>query len=588
MEPELLRFTTAGSIDGGKSTLIGRLLHDSGAVPEDQLESARKASRGGLDLAFLTDGLGAEREQGLTIDVAYRYFSTPRRKFIIADAPGHEQYMRNMATGASTAELAVMVLDAREGVRPQTRRHAHIAWLFGIRRMVAAVNKMDLAGYRREVFDEIRREFGRVAEKLEGMEVHFIPVSALEGDNIVRRSERMPWFEGGSLLEYLETVPAGGFARMPALRLPVQCVIRASDGFQGYAGQIASGSVRPGEEVMVLPSGQATRVRSICAYDGGLERAFAPMPVTLCLQDPIDIGRGDMLADPARPPLAARQWRATLLWMSETPLALHHPYLLKHTSRLVCAGVTRLVSKLDIQTLEQREDAGLRLNETGTVEIETHRPLFCDLYGQNRATGSFILIDPVSNQTLAAGMIAGVGEGRGGAGQPGLTVWFTGLSAAGKTTLNHAVRERLWAMGHKVESLDADAVRQHLCRGLGFSKQDRDENIRRIGFAAELLTKKGVIALVSAISPYRAVRDEVRANIGDFVEVYVNAPLEACEQRDVKGLYKKARAGQLSGFTGIDDPYEPPLNPELECRTDRETVAESVEKVLRCLEPRLR
>jgi bifunctional enzyme CysN/CysC len=594
MESGLLRFTTAGSVDDGKSTLIGRLLHDADGVYEDQLDSVRKASSGGLDLAFITDGLRAEREQGITIDVAYRYFSTPRRKFIIADTPGHEQYTRNMATGASTAELAVILLDARKGVLPQTRRHAAIAWLLGIRRIVAVVNKMDLAGYRREVFDQIRRDFERFATRLAGCEIDFIPVSALEGDNVVRRGPRMPWFEGPSLLEYLETVSPGGSAPLDALRLPVQYVIRPRSDFRGYAGRIAAGSVRPGDQVLALPSGQTTRVRSIPTYDGELERAFAPMSVAVCLEDQIDISRGDMLVDPARPPIAARRLRATLVWMSETPLALQRPYLIKHTSQRVCAEVTRLASRLDILTLEHGEAADLRLNDIGTVELETHRPLFVDPYELNRATGSFILIDPITNQTLAAGMIAGAIAGeprqrppRSGAGQPGLTVWFTGLSAAGKSTLSQAVYERLWAMGYKVELLDGDDVRRHLSKDLGFSKQDRDDNIRRIGFVADLLTRNGVIALVSAISPYRAVRDELRARIGDFVEVWVNAPLEVCEQRDRKGLYRKARAGQLPGFTGIDDPYEPPLTPEVECRTDRENLAESVEKVLRLLETRL-
>lgn len=574
MEPELLRFTMAGGDGDGKSTLIGGLLRDSSGVHEDQLESVGGASRGG-------------REQGIPIDVAYRYFSTPRRRFIVADTPGHERYTCNMAAAASTAELAVILLDARKGVLPRTRRHAYIAWLLGIRHIVAAVNKMDLVGYGREVFDEIRREFVRFAERLPGCELHFIPVSALEGDNIVRRSRRMPWFEGGSLLDCLETVPAGRFASMTAFRLPVQYVIRPSGGFPSYAGQIASGSLRPGDEVLALPSGQITRVRSIRTYDGDLERAHAPMPVALCLEDPIDIRRGDMLADPARPPVAASQLRATLVWMSETPLALLRPYLVKHTSQRVCAEVTRLVSKLDLRTLEQGDAAGLRLNEIGTVELETHRPLFWDPYEQNRTTGAFVLIDPIGNRTFAAGMIDGAAEHnlrRPSRNRPGLTVWFTGLSAAGKTTLSQAVRERLLAMGYQAELLDGDAFRRHLSKDLGFSRQDRDENIRRIGFVAELLTRNGGIALVAAISPYRAVRDELRARIGNFVEVYVNAPLEVCEQRDLKGLYKKARAGQISGVTGIDDPYEPPLDPEVECLTGRESLAESVEKVLRRLE----
>ncbi len=583
MEPDLLRFTTAGSVDDGKSTLIGRLLHDSHAVYEDQLESVRQASHGSLDLAFLTDGLRAEREQGITIDVAYRYFSTPRRRFIIADTPGHEQYTRNMATGASTARLAVVLSDARKGVLPQTRRHACISWLLGIRRVVLAVNKMDLVDWSRERFEQIRCDFEAVARKLPGCRVDAIPVSALTGDNVVTASDTMPWFEGGSLLEYLETVsveePGSG-----TFRLPVQYVIRDGSDFRGYAGQIASGSVQPGDEVMVLPSQRTARVRSICAYGGDLERAFAPMSVNLRLDDELDIGRGDLLADPSAPPASARKLRATLVWMSETPLAVQRPYFVKHAAQRVCAEVTRAISRLDIGALEDRECSELKLNEIGTVDLETHRPLFCDPYEQNRATGSFILIDPLTNATVAAGMIRETLEAgpprANGNGQPGLTVWFTGLSGAGKSTLSRAVYERLWATGRKVELLDGDEVRRHLTRDLGFSRGDRDENIRRIGFVAEMLARNGVVALVSVISPYRAIRDEVRARTRHFVEVFVNAPLEICESRDPKGLYRKARAGEIRGFTGVDDPYEAPLEPEVECRTDRETVAESVEKVL--------
>ncbi len=593
MQPDLLRFTTAGSVDDGKSTLIGRLLYDSQTVYEDQLENVRSASRGGLDLAFLTDGLRAEREQGITIDVAYRYFSTPRRKFIIVDTPGHEQYTRNMATGASTAELAVILLDVRKGVLPQTRRHAYISWLMGIRRIVVAVNKMDLAAYNREAFEAVCREFLAFAQKLSGCDLKFIPVSALEGDNVVRRSRCMPWHEGASLLEHLETVPLDGPHRASAFRFPIQYCIRGPQEFRGYAGRILSGTVKPGDEIRVLPSGRTTSIRSISTYDGELASAIAPMSVTLCLADDVDAGRGDLLAPRAQPPEITRQFRAHLVWMSETPLAVGRPYLVKHTTQRVCAEVTQVVSRLDLATLRNRRAGELKLNDIGLVEMETHRPLAADAYNHNRGTGSFILIDPISNQTLAAGMIAGPSKparrrgGNSANGHRGLTIWFTGLSSAGKTTLSHALYERLWAMGYRVETLDGDAVRKTLCRDLGFSKADRDENIRRIGFMAELLTRNGVIVLVSVISPYREIRDEVRGRIGDFVEVYVNAPLEVCEQRDIKGLYRKVREGQFSGLSGVDDPYEPPVTPEVECNTDRETLAESVEKVLQHLTGRL-
>jgi bifunctional enzyme CysN/CysC len=592
---DLLRFTTAGSVDDGKSTLIGRLLHDTRGVYEDQLESVRKASRDsnaeGFDLSLITDGLRAEREQAITIDVAYRYFQTPRRKFIIADTPGHEQYTRNMATGASTASLAVILLDARHGVLQQSRRHAYIAALLGIRKLAVAVNKMDLVDFRRDVFERIRDEFGAVAAKLDVEPPFFVPVSARDGDNVVTRGARTPWYEGPCLLEYLETVEVGPMDGAGPLRFPVQLAIRPHLDFRGYAGQIASGSLRVGDRVLALPSGSETRVAALAGQEA------CP---TVSLADQIDISRGDMLVDPSAPPAVGREFSATLIWMAAEPLRPEVAYLLKHTTRQVCADVRSVRRVMDMRTLDFGPAAELKLNDIAEVEIETHHPIFFDPYRQNRATGSFILIDMISNRTVAAGMIVEqVGEKTGWQAEPpapprkpphrGLTVWFTGLSASGKTTLCRAVYERLTARGCRLELLDGDTVRKHLSKGLGFSREDRNENIRRIGFVAGLLTRNGVIALAAAISPYRAVRDEVRASIGDFVEVYVNAPLEVCEARDPKGLYRKARAGQLPAFTGIDDPYEPPLQPEVECRTDREPLEECTAKVLaaidRALEP---
>jgi bifunctional enzyme CysN/CysC len=368
-------------------------------------------------------------------------------------------------------------------------------------------------------------------------------------------------------------------------------VIRSQGDFRGYAGQLAAGSVKVGDEVVILPGGYVTRINSICALDGNLDSAHAPMSVTVCLDGHFDVSRGSMLAYPSDPPLAAHRINATLIWMHEKPLKVHHPYLVKHTSQKVCGQVSRLVSVFDVRTLEEHPASQLRMNEIGSVELETHRPLFFDIYEENHVTGSFLLIDPISNQTMAAGMIAGMAEQKAESTakmkQTGLTLWFTGLSSAGKTTISQGVYERLWAMGYKVEVLDGDTVRTHLCKGLGFTEADRNENVRRIGFVADLLTKNGIIAIVSAISPYRAVRDEQRTRIGSFIEIYVNAPLAVCEKRDVKGLYSKARAGLLRGFTGIDDPYEPPLNPEIECHTDHETLAESVSKVLRYMEGHL-
>jgi bifunctional enzyme CysN/CysC len=590
-ERELLRFLTAGSVDDGKSTLMGRLLHDLNAIYQDQLAAVREASSigspRGIDFSLVTDGLKAEREQGITIDVAYRYFSTPKREFIVADTPGHEQYTRNMATGASTAGAAVLLVDARKGALPQTYRHAAIAWLLGIRNFAVAVNKMDLVDFHEEDFREIEREFGRFMAKLTGSVAQFIPTCAPDGDNVAQSSSRTPWFHGPSLLEYLETVPVRPPSREEALRLPVQLVLRPPDGTRRYAGEIASGSVRCGDVVTVLPSGQSAQIGSVSVGDREVEAAAAPLSVSVSLVKEFDVSRGDMFADPVRPPAITSRVSATLLWMSAEPLAINRPYLLKHTTRYVCASVVRMAAVLDPQTLDRRAADHLAMNEFGEVEIECHHPLYCDPYAENRGTGAFILVDPIANATLAAGMIRG-GETEAAISKPpaahGLTVWFTGLSSAGKTTISRAVHEKLWAMGYKVELLDGDIVRRHLSKDLGFSKEDRDENIRRIGFMAEMLTRNGVIVLVSAISPYRAVRDEIRARIGSFVEVYVNAPLDVCEQRDLKGIYRRARAGELKMVTGVDDPYEAPDAPEIECRTGRETLAESSAKVLRAID----
>ncbi len=588
-ERDLLRFLTAGSVDDGKSTLIGRLLHDSNALYQDQLASVRKASpSASIDFSLFTDGLRAEREQGITIDVAYRYFSTPKRKFILADTPGHEQYTRNMATGASNADLAVLLTDARKGLLPQTHRHAAIAWLLGIRSFAVAVNKMDLVGFDEAIFAKIEEDFRLFAEKLGRLDLFFVPTCSLDGDNIVRPSDRTRWYRGPALLEFLESVPLPSRDHQH-LRFPVQNVLRADHQPRRYAGQISSGVIRAGAPVIVMPSLRATRVSSVRIGDRELESAAPPLSVTVALEDELDLGRGDMLADPESAPSVSRRVRAILLWMSERPLEIGKPYLIKHTTRQVCASVTRLNAVLDPATLDRRAASTLALNEFGECEIECHQPLYFDPYAENRLTGGFILIDPIGNGTLAAGMILSAAETsaatlKSGAG---LTVWFTGLSSAGKSTIGKAVFEKLWARGYKVEWLDGDAVRQNLSKGLGFNKEDRDENVRRIGFVAELLTRNGVVALVSLISPYRAVREEVKRRIGNFLEVYVHAPLEICEQRDVKGLYRRARAGEIPAMTGIDDPYEPPLAPDLECRTDRETAAESVAKVIEAIEKRL-
>ncbi len=640
---DLLRFLTCGSVDDGKSTLIGRLLHDTHSIYEDQFASLRPASTGTLggsiDFSLVTDGLRAEREQGITIDVAYRSFSTPRRKFIIADTPGHEQYTRNMATGASTASLAIVLIDARKGVLPQTRRHTVIAWLLGIRNFALAINKMDLVDFDEQVFRRIASDFDAFSAELvsslrnswnkkrgqttlstaasargkrnipAGTEqsVPFFysknfgdwtlgsvktvafPVCSIDGDNIVTRSGRMPWFDGPPLLEYLEPLPVETSRDSEPLRFPVQYVLRSTTEARRYAGAVASGTLRKGDRIVVLPSGLTTGVASIRIGDREIESAAAPLSVSVALEDELDIGRGDLFAAEAHRPIVSRRCRATLLWMDEKPLEVGRPYLIKHTTRQVCASVLSVKSVLDPATLRHQPADQLAFNQFGEIEMETHQPLYCDPYSVDRTTGAFILIDPIGNGTLGAGMISTAdSEGpKEPAAGIGLTVWFTGLSSAGKSTIGQAVYEKLWATGHKVELLDGDVVRQSLNRGLGFSKDDRDENVRRIGFVADLLTRNGVIVLVSAISPYRSIRGEMREKIGSFLEVFVNAPLGVCEQRDLKGIYRRARAGELHGVTGVDDPYEPPLHPDIECRTDLETPAESAARVLAAIVARM-
>ena len=599
---DLLRFSTAGSIDDGKSTLIGRLLHDSKNVYEDTLAALRKASRDTssaekIDLALLTDGLRAEREQGITIDVAYRYFSTPKRKYIIADTPGHEQYTRNMATGASTANLSLILIDARHGVLPQTRRHAFIASLLGVPHLVVVVNKMDLVSYDRAVFEAIREDFAAFAAKLQNVDIRFLPVSALRGDNVVARSKRMPWYGGESLLELLDGIYIGSDRNLVDFRFPVQYVIRPDLRFRGYAGAVASGVVRKGDEVLALPSMRTSRVKSIATYDGDLDEAFPPMSVCLTLEDEIDLSRGEMLVHRHNLPRSERRFEAMVVWMGDKPLDPSVPYFLKHTTRLTRARVDQVRYKVDVNTLHRKPAEALALNEIGRVVFTSSLPLFSDPYTKNRATGSFILIDPIANTTVGAGMIidrepaaqlparmpgSGAKAGRGAPagrtpalvsakervaryGQKAATVWLTGLAGCGKTEIAYALEKKLFESGAKCVVLEGENVRHGLSRELDFSAEGLTEHLRRVAETARMLNDSGLIVLCAFVSPTASVRAQAAAIVGKsrFLEVHVDAPVAWCEERDTTGLYRKARRGEVRNLAGVDIPYDAPVRPAL-------------------------
>ncbi|MBJ9756210.1 sulfate adenylyltransferase subunit CysN [Burkholderia cepacia] len=593
---DLLRFITCGSVDDGKSTLIGRLLYESNMLFDDQLtqleaDSKKVGTQGGeLDFALLVDGLSAEREQGITIDVAYRFFATARRKFIVADTPGHEQYTRNMITGASTADLAVILIDARKGVLTQTRRHSHLVALIGIRRVVLAINKMDLVDYDRAVFERIDADYRAFATELGLAEIVSIPMSALRGDNVIVPGTRMPWYAGPTLMQHLDTLPlAARVTRDEPFRLPVQWVNRPHLNFRGYAGSIASGEIRVGERVRVLPSGKESRVASVITQRGESDIARAGDAVTLTLADEIDISRGDMIARADAPPEVADQFEATLVWMHDAPLLPGRPYLVKLGTQTVGATCATPKYKVDVNTREHLAARTLALNEIGVCNLSFDRPVAFDPYDRNRHTGGFIVIDRFTNDTVGAGMLhfalrrahnvhwQAVDVDRAArAAQKAQTpriVWLTGLSGAGKSMIANLVEKRLHALGKHTYLLDGDNVRHGLNRDLGFTEADRVENIRRVAEVARLMLDAGLITLVSFISPFRSEREMARALAGpdEFVEVFVDTPLAVAEERDPKGLYKKARRGELKHFTGIDSPYEPPVRPEL--RVD--TVAES-------------
>ncbi|MCR6625065.1 MAG: sulfate adenylyltransferase subunit CysN [Pseudoxanthomonas sp.] len=583
----LLRFITCGSVDDGKSTLIGRLLHDSKRLFDDQLAALEKDSRKHgtqgerIDYALLLDGLAAEREQGITIDVAYRYFDTDQRKFIVADCPGHEQYTRNMATGASTADLAVVLVDARKGLLTQTHRHSYIVSLLGIRHVVLAVNKMDLVDFDEAVFERIAADYRALAQRLGIAEVTCIPLSALEGDNLSSRSVRTPWYAGPALLEHLEQVRVDVQEGDGGLRLPVQWVNRPHQNFRGYAGTIAAGKVKPGNEVIVLPSARRSRVAQVLGADGEVASASVGQAVTLTLTDEIDISRGDVIAAGGDPPEVADQFAAHVLWMSDAPLLPGRPYWLKIGARTVAATVTEIKHRIDVNTQEHLAAKRLELNEVGYCNLSLDEPIAFEAYARNRALGGFILIDRYDNATAGAGTLDFALRRAGNVhwqhvdvdraararqkGQAPKVLWFTGLSGAGKSTIANLVDKRLHALGYHSFLLDGDNVRHGLNRDLGFTDEDRVENIRRVAEVAKLMTDAGLIVLVSFISPFRAERQMARERFadGEFIEVFVDVPLALAEARDVKGLYRKARAGLIPNFTGIDSPYEVPEHPDV-------------------------
>jgi bifunctional enzyme CysN/CysC len=624
LDMDLLRFSTAGSVDDGKSTLIGRLLYDTKSIFQDQLDAVQRASRrrgeAYVNLALLTDGLRAEREQNITIDVAYRYFATPKRKFIIADTPGHVQYTRNMVTGASTSELAIVLIDARKGVLTQSKRHGFLSSLLRIPHIVVAVNKMDLVDYRQDIYDEIVGEYRTFAEKLEIPNLTFIPISALVGDNVVTKGERMPWYDGATLLHHLETVNIGASRNLIDFRFPVQYVIRPHQDFRGFAGRVASGTLQPGEEVVVLPSGHGSRIRSIETADGSVDEAAAGDSVVLTIEDEIDISRGDMVVRKMNLPVVSQKFEALVCWMSETTLDAAVPYILLHTTRQTRAFVERLVYRIDVDTLHREEVRTLGLNDIGRVQLATAAPIFYDAYRQNHATGSFILVDPNTNVTVGAGMIRGEvrtvealfpdsaqqavpatspnvfwdewniarseREARNGHGAA--VVWLTGLSGAGKTTIAREVERRLFAAGCQTMLLDGDQIRHGLCGDLGFDAADRTENIRRAGEVARLFFEQGSIVLCTFVSPFREDRERTRHLLpdGSFLEVHVHCPLDEVKRRDPKGLYARAAAGKIKHMTGISSAYEAPEAPELRLDTGESTIEASVEAIVAALRER--
>ena len=607
----LLRFITCGSVDDGKSTLIGRLLYESKMLFEDQLAAVEADSRkfgtqgDQIDFALLVDGLAAEREQGITIDVAYRFFSTDKRKFIVADTPGHEQYTRNMVTGASTADVAILMVDARKGILTQTRRHSYLTSLIGIRHIVVAINKMDLVDYGEKTFRKIVEDYEVFARQIGLKNVSFIPLSAFKGDNMIERSANMPWYHGSTLMGYLETVEIDEARQQKTpFRLPVQWVNRPNLDFRGFSGTIAGGKVQVGDRIRALPSGKESTVARIVTFDGDLPQAVAGQSVTLTLTDEIDISRGDVLSEALAPAGVADQFETTIVWMHDEPLFPGRPYLMKIGAKTVTATVTEIKYQVNVNTMEHIAAKQLEFNGIGVCNISLDRAIAFDPYAEDHDTGGFILIDRLSNNTVGAGLVhfalrrsqnihmqhVDVDKAARSLqkGQKPAVLWLTGLSGAGKSTIANLVEKRLFAAGHHTYLLDGDNVRHGLNKDLGFTEVDRVENIRRVAEVARLMVDAGLLVITAFISPFRAERQLARSLMaeGEFIEVFVDTPLDVAEQRDVKGLYRKARKGELKNFTGIDSPYERPTAPELVLVTTSMTADQAAEQVIELLRDR--
>jgi bifunctional enzyme CysN/CysC len=617
---ELLRFITCGSVDDGKSTLIGRLLYESKMIYEDQLASIRKdtarygTTGGEIDLALLTDGLEDERQQGITIDVAYRYFSTDKRKFIIADTPGHEQYTRNMATGASTADLAIILIDARRGVLAQTKRHSFIVSLLGIKHVVVAINKMDLVDYSQEVFEQIQRDYRDFSARLDLPDVHFLPISALKGDNVVKLSEQTPWYQGSPLMHLLETVYIGSDRNLEDFRFPVQFVNRPNLDFRGFCGTVASGIIRVGDEVMALPSRKTSKVKEIVTFDGNVEEAFSPQAVTLTLTDEIDISRGDMIVRPGNVPRVDNKFDAMVVWMSEEPMVPGKSYWIKQTTRLTPGSISTLRYRVDVNTLHRQDAPTLQLNEIGRCSLTVNQPVAIDSYRRNRSTGSFVIIDRLNNSTVGAGMILDRSSADGpqdhwddesamaaselklsmvtGAerearyGQKPATVLLTGLTGSGKSTIAYAVERRLFQQGRAVVVLDGQTMRRGISKDLGFTAADRSENLRRSAEVARLMNDAGLICIGAFVAPDAKIRDKAADTVGRgrFLVVHLDCPVEVCRSRDTDGHYALADRGELTEFPGVSATYERPTDAQLVLATNTLSVDECVDQVLQLLQ----